>query len=267
MAVASGVRPVPSPVFTCRPRSIFMLDATEALTPTRPAQPLSAPRRTFAIISHPDAGKTTLTEKLLLFGGAIQMAGQVQGARRPRAARARTGWRSSRRAASRSRLGDDLRARRLGVQPARHAGPRRLQRGHLPHAERGRRGRDGDRRRQGHREPDAQAVRSVPPARHPDHHLHQQDRPRGPRPAGAARRDFVRAGARPDGADLAGRHGRRFPRHARCRERASCCCRQAGANRSVRPHRATDDHRGDRSASVRSRTASRSRRSKAWSCA
>ena len=32
-------------------------------------------RRTFAIISHPDAGKTTLTEKFLLFGGAIQMAG------------------------------------------------------------------------------------------------------------------------------------------------------------------------------------------------
>ncbi|HJS88635.1 MAG TPA: peptide chain release factor 3 [Steroidobacteraceae bacterium] len=36
-------------------------------------------RRTFAIISHPDAGKTTLTEKLLLFGGAIQMAGAVKG--------------------------------------------------------------------------------------------------------------------------------------------------------------------------------------------
>lgn len=36
-------------------------------------------RRTFAIISHPDAGKTTLTEKLLLFGGAIQMAGSVKG--------------------------------------------------------------------------------------------------------------------------------------------------------------------------------------------
>jgi peptide chain release factor 3 len=35
-------------------------------------------RRTFAIISHPDAGKTTLTEKLLLFGGAIQLAGQVK---------------------------------------------------------------------------------------------------------------------------------------------------------------------------------------------
>ena len=35
-------------------------------------------RKTFAIISHPDAGKTTLTEKLLLFGGAIQTAGAVK---------------------------------------------------------------------------------------------------------------------------------------------------------------------------------------------
>jgi peptide chain release factor 3 len=47
-------------------------------------------RRTFAIISHPDAGKTTLTEKLLLFGGAIQLAGEVKarGDRR----RARSDW-------------------------------------------------------------------------------------------------------------------------------------------------------------------------------
>ena len=37
-----------------------------------------ARRRTFAIISHPDAGKTALTEKLLLFGGAIQLAGEVK---------------------------------------------------------------------------------------------------------------------------------------------------------------------------------------------
>ena len=36
-------------------------------------------RRTFAIISHPDAGKTTLTEKLLLYGGAIAEAGMVKG--------------------------------------------------------------------------------------------------------------------------------------------------------------------------------------------
>jgi peptide chain release factor 3 len=45
----------------------------------RPALPPEiARRRTFAIISHPDAGKTTLTEKFLLYGGAIQMAGQVR---------------------------------------------------------------------------------------------------------------------------------------------------------------------------------------------
>ncbi len=50
----------------------------------------AARRRTFAIISHPDAGKTTLTEKLLLFGGAIHLAGEVKakGDRR----RARSDW-------------------------------------------------------------------------------------------------------------------------------------------------------------------------------
>ena len=49
-----------------------------------------SPRRTFAIISHPDAGKTTLTEKLLYFGGAIHLAGEVKarGANR----RARSDW-------------------------------------------------------------------------------------------------------------------------------------------------------------------------------
>jgi peptide chain release factor 3 len=46
--------------------------------PPEIAHPEIRRRRTFAIISHPDAGKTTLTEKFLLFGGAIQMAGQVR---------------------------------------------------------------------------------------------------------------------------------------------------------------------------------------------
>ena len=41
-------------------------------------------RRTFAIISHPDAGKTTLTEKLLLYGGAIHEAGAVKARRAQR---------------------------------------------------------------------------------------------------------------------------------------------------------------------------------------
>ncbi|OIP84868.1 MAG: peptide chain release factor 3 [Rhodobacterales bacterium CG2_30_65_12] len=51
----------------------------DAAHPNRPALPPEiARRRTFAIISHPDAGKTTLTEKFLLYGGAIQMAGQVR---------------------------------------------------------------------------------------------------------------------------------------------------------------------------------------------
>ena len=51
---------------------------------------MNSPRRTFAIISHPDAGKTTLTEKLLVFGGAIHLAGEVKarGANR----RARSDW-------------------------------------------------------------------------------------------------------------------------------------------------------------------------------
>src|SRR6266513_2975257 len=50
----------------------------------------AARRRTFAIISHPDAGKTTLTEHLLLLGGAIRAAGQVKA--RGEARRARSDW-------------------------------------------------------------------------------------------------------------------------------------------------------------------------------
>ena len=62
----------------------------EANAPKAPLSALAqqiARRRTFAIISHPDAGKTTLTEKLLLFGGAIQLAGQVKAKRDGRATR------------------------------------------------------------------------------------------------------------------------------------------------------------------------------------
>ncbi len=59
------------------------------MTPLDQAIPL---RRTFAIISHPDAGKTTLTEKLLLFGGAIQAAGAVRARGEQR--RTRSDWMS-----------------------------------------------------------------------------------------------------------------------------------------------------------------------------
>jgi peptide chain release factor 3 len=44
-----------------------------------------ARRRTFAIVSHPDAGKTTLTEKLLLYGGALHLAGSVTARKNQRA--------------------------------------------------------------------------------------------------------------------------------------------------------------------------------------
>lgn len=49
-------------------------------------------RRTFAIISHPDAGKTTLTEKFLLYGGAINLAGSVR-VRKQQSMQYQTGWR------------------------------------------------------------------------------------------------------------------------------------------------------------------------------
>src|ERR1700704_2428495 len=62
--------------------------------PSKPARGTpageAARRRTFAIISHPDAGKTTLTEQLLLLGGAIRLAGQVKA--RGEARRARSDW-------------------------------------------------------------------------------------------------------------------------------------------------------------------------------
>ncbi len=62
---------------------------TATLQPGTPAAE-AARRRTFAIISHPDAGKTTLTEHLLLLGGAIRAAGQVKA--RGEARRARSDW-------------------------------------------------------------------------------------------------------------------------------------------------------------------------------
>ena len=65
------------------------------------------PRKTFAIISHPDAGKTTLTEKLLLFGGAIQQAGAVKARGENR--HARSDWMKARRLLRRHLPGADRR--------------------------------------------------------------------------------------------------------------------------------------------------------------
>src|SRR6202012_187180 len=65
--------------FPCH--TLAIMTDTAIAADSAPISPLAHEverRRTFAIISHPDAGKTTLTEKLLLFGGAINLAGQVK---------------------------------------------------------------------------------------------------------------------------------------------------------------------------------------------
>ena len=111
-----------------------------------------ARRRTFAIISHPDAGKTTLTEKLLLFGGAIQLAGEVRarGERR----RARSDWMAIERergiSVSSAVMTFDysgLTFNLLDTPGHQDFSPRGLQRGHLPHPDRGRQRGDGARSR------------------------------------------------------------------------------------------------------------------------
>ena len=177
-------------------------------------------RRTFAIISHPDAGKTTLTEKLLLFGGAIQLAGQVKAKKDGR--NTRSDWMAIEKARGISVVTSvmtfeydgavfnlldtpghedfsDHTYRTLTAVDSRH---------------------HGHRRGEGHRGAHAQAVRSLPAARHPDHHLHQQARPRGARAARAARRDREGAGARHRADGLADRQGTRLPRHLRSRQPA-----------------------------------------------
>ena len=88
-----------------------------------------ARRRTFAIISHPDAGKTTLTERLLRAGGAIQLAGNVRakGERR----RTRSDWMGIERDRGISVVTSVMTFEYGGlrVQPAGHARPRGFLRG------------------------------------------------------------------------------------------------------------------------------------------
>ena len=99
-------------------------------TPSSEAAPLpntpaaqARRRRTFAIISHPDAGKTTLTEHLLLLGGAIHAAGRVKA--RGEARRAKSDWMKieQERGISVTTRGDDVRISGRGVQSSGHAGP------------------------------------------------------------------------------------------------------------------------------------------------
>ena len=174
-----------------------------------------ARRRTFAIISHPDAGKTTLTEKMLLFGGAIQLAGEVRAKANRR--QTRSDWMGIERERGISvvtsvmtfEYGDCV--FNLLDTP-----------GHEDFSEDTYRtltavdfGGHGDRRRQGHRGAHAQAVRGLPAARHSDRHLHQQDGPRDARPVRPPRRDREDAGARRRAADLDDRARPLARRHLR----------------------------------------------------
>ena len=167
-----------------------------------------ARRRTFAIISHPDAGKTTLTEKFLLYGNAVHLAGAVKDRKNQRATR--SDWMELERQRGISISSTVLQFEYAGfaVNLLDTPGPQGLLRGHLPGAHRRRRGSDGDRRRQGHRNADAQAVRGLPPPRRAHLHVHEQVRPadaesdRAPRRTGerprfaGVRRDLA-AGQRP----------------------------------------------------------------------
>ena len=134
-------------------------------------------RRTFAIISHPDAGKTTLTEKLLLYGGAVQLAGSVTARKNQRATTSDWMELEKKRGISISStvLQFDYDGYRINLLDTP---------GHKDFSE--------DTYRvltavdavvmvidsaQGHRAADAQAVRGLPPARRADLHLHEQVRP------------------------------------------------------------------------------------------
>src|SRR6185369_1064699 len=100
-------------------------------------------RRTFAIISHPDAGKTTLTEKLLLYGGAVHLAGSVTARKNQRATT--SDWMELEKKRGIDQLnGAAIRLRWLSSQPARYARPQRFFRRHLPRAHRCGFGRHGD---------------------------------------------------------------------------------------------------------------------------
>ena len=107
-------------------------------------------RRTFAIISHPDAGKTTLTEKFLLYGGAIAQAGEVKG---KRARAATSDWMEIEKQRGISVTSSVLQFQHDGYCINILDTP-----GHLPHADGGGLRRHGHRRRQGCGAPDPQAL-------------------------------------------------------------------------------------------------------------
>jgi peptide chain release factor 3 len=132
-------------------------------------------RRTFAIISHPDAGKTTLTEKLLLYGGAIEEAGSVRARKQQR--HTTSDWMAIEQSRGISITSTVLQFEYEGSCSTSSTRPATRTSAKTPTHARGDRQRgDGARRRERHRAADAQALRGLPHAAHPDPLLRQQAR-------------------------------------------------------------------------------------------
>ena len=118
-------------------------------------------RRTFAIISHPDAGKTTLTEKFLLYGGAINQAGSVKG--KATAKHAVSDWMEIEKERGISVTSS--------VLPG-YTGTSGLLGGHVPYPDGGRFCGNGDRCIQGCGGTDEKIVQGMCDASYPDLYLH-----------------------------------------------------------------------------------------------
>ena len=139
-------------------------------------------RRTFAIISHPDAGKTTLTEKFLLYGGAIAQAGAVKGKKNSRAAV--SDWMEIEKQRGISVTSSVMQFQYEGYCINILDTP-----GHQDFSEDTYRTLDGSglcghghRRREGRRAADAQALQGLRHAPYSDFYVYQQDGPRVARP-------------------------------------------------------------------------------------
>ena len=138
-------------------------------------------RRTFAIISHPDAGKTTLTEKFLLYGGAIAARGRGQG-QEERPSLPSLDWMEieKQRGISVTSSVMQFQLRGLLHQHPRYAGPSGFLGGHLPHAHGGRLRRSWSSTAARGVEPQTRKLFKVcAVAPYPDLHVCQQDGPRG----------------------------------------------------------------------------------------
>ena len=228
-------------------------------------------RRTFAIISHPDAGKTTLTEKLLLYGGAVQLAGSVTARKNQRATT--SDWMELERkrgiSISSTVLQFDYDGYRINLLDT--PGSQGFLRGHLPRADGGGCGGHGDRRRQRASRPQTRKLfevcrqRGVPIFTF----MNKCDRPMQ-RAAGAAGRTGAGAGHRRVSGELADRH--------RASNFRACIDRQRQAGAPVRAHgrralpragvrrrsRRPDDPRAARRGDVRTRS---SKNSRCWNSA